>query len=101
MFRWRANNPETASFRHLQGSAKRRNIEFQLGFDEFKSCGHATGYFKGSGRQADGLTVDSIDQSGPYSIDNIQVLANAENSRKERMRQLEEKIRDVDPVTPF
>lgn len=89
MLRWRANNPEIASFRHLQESAKRREISFELTFEEFRAWGHTHGYFTGKGRQKDDMTVDRIDQSGPYSLHNIQVLTNADNARKERFRQLD------------
>ncbi len=88
MLRWRANNPEMASFKHLQESAKRRNIYFEMTFEEFRAWGHTHGYFTGKGRQRDGLTVDRIDQGGPYAIHNIQVLTNEENAQKERSRQL-------------
>jgi hypothetical protein len=89
MLRWRANNPEYASFQHLKESAKRRNIYFDLTFEEFRAWGHTHGYFLAKGRQKDGLTVDRIDQAGPYSISNIQVLSNEDNARKERMSQLD------------
>jgi hypothetical protein len=101
MLRWRANNPEFASFKHLQESAKRRNIFFDLKFEEFRAWGHTNGYFTGKGRHRDGLTVDRIDQGGPYALHNIQVLTNEENARKERMRQLEANIQEVDPARPF
>lgn len=89
MLRWRANNPEYAAFVHLQESAKRRNICFDLRFEDFRAWGHTHGYFTGKGRTKDGLTVDRIDQGGPYSLENIQILSNEENARKERMRQLD------------
>jgi hypothetical protein len=89
MLRWRANNPEYASFIHLKESAARRSIAFKLTFDEFRAWGHTHGYFTGKGREKDGLTVDRIDQAGAYEIGNIQVLTNEENARKERMRQLD------------
>ncbi len=85
MLRWRANNPEYASFQHLKESATRRGIKFKLTFDDFRAWGHSTGYFSGKGRQKDGLTVDRIDQGGAYEIGNIQVLTNKENARKERL----------------
>lgn len=85
---WRANNPELASFRHLEESAKRRGIQFPLTLEEFTTWGHAHGYFRSKGRREFESSVDRIDQSGPYSLDNIQVLTIGENSAKERARQL-------------
>ena len=88
MLAWRANNPELASFRHLEESAKRRGIQFLLTLQEFTTWGHAHNYFRSKGRRHHESSVDRIRQDGPYSLDNIQVLTISENSAKERARQL-------------
>lgn len=88
MLAWRANNPELASFRHLEESAKRRGIQFLLTLEEFTAWGHAHNYFRSKGRRTYESSVDRIRQDGPYSLDNIQVLTISENSAKERARQL-------------
>jgi hypothetical protein len=88
MLRWRANNPENASFTHLRSSASKRGISFEVTFQEFKKWGHETGYFNGKGRTSGCLTVDRKEKHGPYAIWNMQVLTVNQNSAKERARQL-------------
>lgn len=80
--RYRENNPEKAAFQNLRTNAKRRGKEFSITFDQFKKFCVKTDYLKKRGRSSSGFHIDRIDEQGPYSIENIQVLTNSENVKK-------------------
>lgn len=83
MDRWRRNNPEYYAWANLRDHARERGIPFLLTLEQFAPWAHETGYLRARGRREHMLTVDRIDSDGPYSIDNIQVLTNSENARKQ------------------
>jgi hypothetical protein len=80
--RYRKRHPIKAAYQNLRNSAKRRGKVFDLTFEQFKEFAIKTDYIVNSGRKAESLHVDRIDENGPYSIDNIQVLPNSRNVKK-------------------
>ena len=90
---WRSKYPIKAAFAHLKDSAKRRWIAFELTLEEFTNFCTETGYHLFSGNRKGSLTVDRIDPSQGYHINNIQVLELSENVAKgntERCQTVEE-----------
>ena len=82
MQKFKESRPETYYFNNLKQNAKRRGHEFNLTLEEFKIFCHVTGYLKGKGRSSSSLSIDRIDPSKGYQLDNIQVLTNSDNLRK-------------------
>ena len=82
MRRYRERNPVAYAYSNLKQNARRRGKDFSLTLAEFEEFCTATNYLKGSGRSATCYHVDRIDETKGYSRDNIQLLTNAENSRK-------------------
>lgn len=79
---WAKKNPLRAGFINLRKRAKSRGKEFYLTFEQYKSFAIKTNYHINKGRSANSYHIDRIDENGPYSIDNIQVLTNSQNIRK-------------------
>ena len=63
-------------------NAKRRGKEFTITLEEFTQFCKETNYIAGAGRSSASYHIDRIDETKGYSIDNIQTLTNAENSKK-------------------
>lgn len=80
--RYREKNPLRYAYNTLRSNSKRRGISFSLTFEEFKEFATETKYILGKGKSRDSLTIDRIDDSKGYEIENIQVLTNSENVRK-------------------
>ena len=86
MRKWRANNPLKSAYFTLRDNAKRRKKEFTITFEEFKKFCYETQVLAGRGRSKDSYHIDRIDDNKGYSYDNIQVLTNTENMKKEHKR---------------
>lgn len=78
---WRSRHPEHHLWNNLKKSAKRRGIQFTITVEEFKQFSDANGLVATVGRGAESATVDRIDSSRGYSLDNLRVLSNRENGR--------------------
>lgn len=81
---YRKKNPIRCAFINLRFNSKRRGVEFDLTLDQFAEFCHATDYIAGRGRPAASYSIDRIDNSKGYTIDNIQILSLADNSSKGR-----------------
>lgn len=78
----RINNPERYAFQQVKRSADMRNIPFELTFEQFLEFDRQTGYVVSKGRESESLTIDRIDASKGYTIDNIRALTWSENCAK-------------------
>lgn len=78
----RKNNPMRASYTALKNNAYRRGHSFSLTFAEFTQFCYETDYIAGKGRTKKSFSIDRIDPSKGYHIDNIQCMTVSENSRK-------------------
>jgi len=78
---YRKSNPIKASFYILKANATRRGKPFDLTFDQFKSFVIKTEYIKKKGIFSESYHIDRIEESLGYTIDNIQLLTNAQNVR--------------------
>lgn len=75
-------NPASYFYSILRQNAKRRGKEFLLTIEEFKGFCEKTNYLKVKGRYSRSKTIDRIDPSKGYSIDNIQIMSNKANASK-------------------
>lgn len=82
---YRERNPIRSSYTNLKCNSKRRGIEFSLTFEEFEQFCQQTEYIKGVGKKKDSYSIDRIDPTKGYTIDNIQVLTLSENSKKAKL----------------
>ena len=80
----RKKNPVRYAYDTLKSNSKRRGKEFTLTFEEFSQFCHATDYIQGKGVTKDSYSIDRIDNSRGYTIDNIQILTVSENRKKGR-----------------
>lgn len=80
---WRQNNFHRATYLNLKNNAKRREKDFELTFEQFLQFCLDTDYIIGKGKHKDSLHIDRIDEEKGYTIDNIQVLTNTLNVKKQ------------------
>lgn len=80
--RWKTSSPFAYHFNALRGNARRRGKEFTLTIDQYKEFAIREGLFSPAGVKYPNRSIDRIDQSRGYHIDNIQVLTISENVRK-------------------
>jgi hypothetical protein len=69
-------------FHARKSRAKSRGIDWNLTYEEFKAFCEKTGYMEKKGTQPGCATIDRIDPSKGYQMDNIQILTLRENVRK-------------------
>ena len=82
--KYRENNPIRYSYNTLKQNSKRRGKIFDLTFDDFITfLKNFPEYISGKGRTASSLHIDRIDVSNGYTLDNLQLLTNTENVRKQ------------------
>lgn len=74
-----------SAYNNLKCNAKRRGKEFDLSFEDFEKLAIECDYLKGKGRKTSSYSIDRIDNTKGYTIDNIQVTTLGENSRKGTM----------------
>lgn len=80
--RLKEKDPVRYAYLNLRKNAKRRKKNFDITIEEFREWCIKTDYIRGKGKKSDSYHIDRIDETKGYSIDNIQVLTNAENYRK-------------------
>lgn len=76
------NNPVSYKYNLLRSNARRRGKGFDLSLEEFEKFCADSGYLEDTGKTKSSASIDRIDPSRGYSIDNIQVITLSENTRK-------------------
>lgn len=89
-------HPVEYNFQVFKNNAKRRNKEFTLTLEQFKQFAYETQLLLGRGRSSTSWHIDRIDNDKGYTLENIQILTNAENVRKENQRRKREKLLHYD-----
>ncbi len=86
--KWRIDHPMEASYQTLKYNSTRRNVYFDLTFEEFKEFCYETDYMAGKGRGRLSHTVDRVKEGKKpgYTKSNIQCLPKGINSSKEQAR---------------
>lgn len=74
-----------SAYNNLKCNAKRRDKDFDLSFEDFEKFAIEYDYLRGKGKKTSSYSIDRIDNSKGYTIDNIQVTTLGENSRKGTM----------------
>lgn len=78
----RKANPMKCCYTNLKANAKRRGHAFLLTYQEFEEFCIATDYIAGKGRTRESYSIDRIDPTKGYQLDNIQRMTVSENSKK-------------------
>ena len=76
------NNFVNYIFHIWKSNCRRRGKENTVSLEEFKKICEETGYLSGKGRRPESMTIDRIDSSKGYSIENMQILSLSINSSK-------------------
>lgn len=79
---YKLRNPLAYTFNALRCNAKRRGIDFDLTFEEFRQFAKDNGYMELKGTGANDLSIDRPKNHVGYEIGNMQVLTLSENSKK-------------------
>jgi hypothetical protein len=66
----------------IKKSAKKRELEFNLPFEEFKNLIIKSGYIDKAGRKLKDYNIDRKDGNKGYTMDNIQVITKQLNLKK-------------------
>lgn len=74
--------PVAYAYHNLKANARRRGKHFDLSMEDFREFCKQTGYIDLKGKVKSAASIDRIDASKGYTIDNIQVLTLEENGRK-------------------
>jgi len=67
---------------NLKSNAKRRGKVFELTFQEFEQFCYETDYLQGRGKKKTSYSIDRIDNSKGYTLDNIRVMTLSGNAKK-------------------
>lgn len=79
---WKQRNPLRYAYQTLKDNAKRRGKEFALTIDEFAQFCYRYKYLGKKGRESDGYGVDRRDESKGYTLDNMCIKRNGNNTKK-------------------
>lgn len=78
----RTEDPIGTRYTQFKGKAKQRNKPFTISLEQFRKFCFDSGYIVKKGRRGFSATIDRIDNSKGYHIDNIQILTNRQNASK-------------------
>ena len=78
----RVMDPIASRYNQFKCNATRRKKEFNITIKQFRTFCNETGYIITAGKRGMNATIDRIDNSKGYSIDNIQLLTNRQNASK-------------------
>ncbi len=74
------------AYTRQKNSARQRNFEWSLTFQEWYGLWLESGHIHQRGRGAGEYVLGRIDQTGPYAIGNVEVMLGADNIRNTRSR---------------
>lgn len=75
-------DPAGVRYSNFKSNARRRKKEFTITLEEFRAFCDKTGYIVKKGMRGMNATIDRINNSKGYHIDNIQLLTLRQNSSK-------------------
>lgn len=75
-------SPIRQSYHNKKGNAKRDGHEFNLTFEQFEEFAIKVNLIGKRGRTKESYTIDRIDSTKGYTIDNIARLSYSDNSKK-------------------
>lgn len=71
-----------AAYQTLRHNSTRRGKVFKLTFEQFQKFCYETKYLAGVGRNKDSFSIDRVDNTKGYLIENIRMITKSANSRK-------------------
>lgn len=74
------------AFNTLRSNAKRRGHGFDLTLEQFRNFAIETDYIVNKGKTATSYSIDRRENDKGYTLDNIQIMTLADNSRKHTKR---------------
>ena len=80
----RKKDPVKYAYYDLKSNARRRGKVFALTLEQFRRFAVEVEFFSERGRKSKSYHIDRIDENKGYTIDNIQLITNAENIKKFR-----------------
>lgn len=66
----------------MKANARRRGKAWSISIEEFTKLCIETGYIDKKGRKSQSMSIDRIDESKGYSIDNVRVIPFGLNSQR-------------------
>ncbi len=78
----REEDPIGTRYNQFKGNAKKRHKDFTITLEQFRQFCKDTGYLIVKGRRGQHATIDRIDNSKDYHVDNIQLLTLSQNASK-------------------
>lgn len=75
-------DPISTRYNQFKGNARKRNKAFSITIEQFREFCKKTGYLIDRGKRGANATIDRIDNSKGYHIDNIQLLTLRQNASK-------------------
>jgi len=78
----RALDPVGVRYNMFKTNALKRNKDFEISLEEFRNFCKETGYIINKGYRGFAATIDRIDNSKGYSMDNIQIMSMMANINK-------------------
>ena len=75
-------DPVYARYNQFKSNATRRGKECTITLEEFRGFCEETGYIVEKGKRGMNATIDRIDNTKGYHIDNIQLLTHRQNASK-------------------
>lgn len=82
----RLKNPIRYCYQALKDNAKRRGKYFDLTYMEFQKFCIEKNYLQTKGRNANSASIDRIENDKGYTINNLQILSVADNTKKELVK---------------
>lgn len=80
--RYADKNPIRQCYHNKKGNAKRDGHEFTLTFEEFQEFAIKVNLIGKRGRSKESYTIDRVDSTKGYTVDNIARLSYSDNSKK-------------------
>lgn len=80
---YKETNPVGYTFNLRKQRAKERGHAWELTLEEFREFCIRTGYLDKKGKTATSASIDRIDPSRGYALDNIRLLSLSDNSKKQ------------------
>lgn len=80
--RWRENNPKKYAYMTLRDNAKRRGKVFAITYEDFCKFCYRYKYLGKKGRTAEGYGVDREREEDGYTLDNMRIKKNGNNTKK-------------------
>jgi len=79
---WKRSKPFSYHYNAFRNNARRRGKDFAITLEQYTEFAIQHGLIDSSGNKRSNLSIDRVDPTRGYHLDNIQVLTISENTRK-------------------